>query len=297
MRQLLAVCGLPYSRSTIAFARAIAIQTGAETALLNVAESDRQRSRSEAILAEALVELDHPVVQTMLRVGRPIDEILLEIHRGNYGLLVIGAREQFSLNEVVLGSIARKLVAKAPISVLVVKGDRTGISRVLIGTGGRRYADSTVQEAISLASAIGAQVTLLYVVMPSASMFTGLKQVHQKLSTLLQTDTPEARHLRRAAQMMEASDVKGEIRLRHGPVVDEILREAGLGDYDLIVLGAPQSRTPLGRYVWGDIAGQVLDRTQQPVLVSRGSLGVGLGEQRPDARQEDQRYDQQRHSQ
>lgn len=271
MKLLVAVGGLPHSKATVAYAKTLVSETEASIVLLNVIEEEKHRERSQATL-EATQELLHEhTVETVTRVGAPTDQILAEARSQAYDLLVIGARDRPSLTEVLLGSVARKVVSHAPISVVVVKGQRERCSQVLICTGGKRYADPTVTEGLEIAQAAGAEVTLLYVAMQTPTMYAGLKGVDQRLTELLQTDTEEARHLRRAAKAMDQMGIEGHLQLRHGPVVDEILREASLGDYDLIVLGARFKRGPIRDLLWGDVTGGVLDRAKRPVMVAMGS--------------------------
>lgn len=239
--------------------------------VLNVIEDEQDRARSEATLEAAVEQLRGLPVETITRVGAPTEQILQEAKSKNYDLLVIGARDQPSLQEVLLGSVARKVVARAPLSVVVVKGQRTSLSKILICTGGKHYADPTVTEGLELARAAGATVTLLYVAMQTPTMYAGLKEIEQHLTELLQTDTDEARHLHRAAEAMDEMQVDGELRLRHGPVIDEILREGSLEDYDLIVLGARFKRGAIRDLLLSDVTGGVLDRAKRPVMIAMGS--------------------------
>ncbi len=270
MKLLVALAGFPHSEPTLRYARMVASVTQAEVSVVHVADRQEEAAIGESTLQEARSRLRELPVQTVLRYGKPTREILAEARAQACDLLVIGAREAPSLTDFLLGSVARRVVAEAPCSVLVVRGEREALARMLVCTGGKRFADQTVREAIRLAKAAGATITLLYVTMPAASMYAGLEQVDQSQAMLLQTDTPEARHLRRACEAMEANGIRGEVELRHGSVVDEILREAALGDYDLVVLGAPLARGQLNKYIWGDVSGQVLDRALQPVMVARG---------------------------
>lgn len=271
MKLLIAVGGFPHSESTVAYAKTLVSESSASLVVLNVIEDEQQRDRSEATLRAAKEQLAEYPVETVTRVGSPTEEILNEARSHDYDLLVIGARDRPSLTEVLLGSVARKVVSYAPISVVVVKGQRERCSQILICTGGKHYADPTVSEGLEIARAAGAEVTVLYVAMQTATMYAGLRGVDQRLTELLQTDTEEAHHLRRAAEAMEQLGVEGNLQLRHGPVADEILREGSLGDYDLMVLGARFKRGPIRDLLWGNVTGAVLDRANRPVMVAMGS--------------------------
>lgn len=271
MKLLVALAGFPHSEPTLRYADLVARATGAQVTVIHVAERQEWEAAGEATLAEAKRRLSGLEVNTILRRGKPTQALLAQARVQVYDLLVLGARETPSLSEVLLGSVARRVVAEAPCSVLVVRGERSALQKMLVCTGGRQFADETVRQGILFAQRTGATITLLYVAMPAASMYAGLDQVDQSLAMLLQSGTPEAEHLRRACEAMEAAQVRGELELRHGSVVEEILREANLGDYDLVVLGAPRVRGQLEKYIWGDVTGGVLDGALRPVMVVRGS--------------------------
>lgn len=271
MKLLVAVSGFPHSQSTVAYAAMLTPKDSSSITVLNVIEGEHGRQQSEATLKAAIEQLHGHSVETLTRVGAPTEQILVEAKAKDYDLMVIGARDEPSLQQVLLGSVARKVVSHAPLSVVVVKSGRASLSRILICTGGKRFADPTVTEGLEIAKAAGAQVTLLYVAMQTPTMYAGLKEVEQHLTELLQTDTDESRHLRRAAEAMDEMQVDGELRLRHGPVIDEILREASQVDYDLIVLGARFKRGAIRDLLLTDVTGGVLDRAKRPVMIAMGS--------------------------
>jgi nucleotide-binding universal stress UspA family protein len=103
-------------------------------------------------------------------------------------------------------------------------------------------------------------------------MYTGLGELVESLSELLQTDTPVARHLRRGAQILEQHGVPAELRLRYGVVADEIIREARGGDNDLILVGAAKGRMKPKRLMLGEATEQVVQRSTRSVLVVRKPL-------------------------
>lgn len=70
---------------------------------------------------EAL-EQAHVPVEVRLRQGSVLEEILREIHAGNYDLVVTGSALSGSLRTYVLGDISREIVNRADRAVLVVRG-------------------------------------------------------------------------------------------------------------------------------------------------------------------------------
>jgi nucleotide-binding universal stress UspA family protein len=67
-------------------------------------------------------------------------------------------------------------------------------------------------------------------------------------------------------ELLEPLGVQLQAKVRHGLVVEEILTEAKSGDYDLVVIGAHQSRG-WERYLLDDLARQIVQQADRPVLV------------------------------
>jgi nucleotide-binding universal stress UspA family protein len=160
-----------------------------------------------------------------------------------------------------------QIVERADTSVLLVKGDRPSLSRILIGFSGTEQGQRSVQIGGALACGAGAQATLLHVVDALPAMYTGLEQMEETLAELLQSHSEKAAELREAAQTINAQCDSAQIKLRRGIVADEILREGQEGDYDLIVLGSPRSASGLVRALMGDVSREVFSRAQRPLLV------------------------------
>ncbi len=267
MRILLAIAGLPHGEPTLRLGGILTRALAAELTLLTVVPRGEDAAAAQDTLqaaAHLLVNL-RPSTHTMF--GRPAHAILRYAKEGGYDLLVIGAKERPSLPEYVLGTVAQRVVTDAPCSTLVVKGSRDAVSRILVCTGGKPQGEVAVKMGATLARAAGATVTLLHVTAPIPAMYTGLAEMEEHLDEFLRTDTPEARHLKRGAQILQTEDVPGEIEIRHGAVVEQILREARDGDYDLIVIGAT-ARGALAGYLLGDIGRRILELARRPVLVA-----------------------------
>jgi nucleotide-binding universal stress UspA family protein len=266
---LLAIGGSSKPDTTARFARKIAQATEAKVVILHVVAVPNENQAVEQNVEKAQQILEGLEVESKTSVGSPAEEIIREAQEGAYDLIIMGANEKPTFAEHLLGSVAHVVLAKAPTSVLVVRGKRVELNRLLICTGGKPYAVPAIEEGVSLARALGAQVTILHVTMAPPSMYTGLSSMDEQLSELLQTDTPEARHLRWASRWVEGEGVKGELRLRRGAVTDEILRETVVEDYGLIILGAPLRQGPLREYLLGDVTKQVLSRSEVSILVVR----------------------------
>lgn len=81
------------------------------------------RREGEALLERArdVLGTRHTGIEVRLEEGIPSDEILAELDRESYDLLVIGATGVSSLKREMLGSVSAKLVWNAPCSVLLTR--------------------------------------------------------------------------------------------------------------------------------------------------------------------------------
>ncbi len=267
MNILLCVAGMPHAEAAVSFGEIIARATQSAVTLLHVARSKEDRVDSVRFLDAAGEMLADLVVDTRIRQGDPVRQILAEVRRGDYDLTVIGARREGGLTQQLLGSVAHKVVRSIPTSVVIAKGVEPKLERILICTAGHDVAERVIESGAWLARAAHAQATLLHVAGIAPSMYVGLSMIEETLPELLQTDTPIARHLRRGAEILDRRQVTAELRLRHGVAADEILHEADEGDYDLIVMGASGATGRLREWLLGNITRQVVEHAPCSVWV------------------------------
>lgn len=274
MRILMCTDGSEFADEAIRFGSLIARATQAEVVVLGVLEKPIDAPRIQASLASAKQILaERGLAGTgKMRRGNPDEEILRETEENSYDLVVVGQYGRRGISRFWAGPVAERVVEHVRAPVLVVKGKRESISRLLICTGGTRFGDITVQRGIELARALDATVTILHVTSAVPLMYAGLEEMDETLPELLQTDTREARHLRHEKETLESLGVKGRLELRRGIVAEEILRAAREGDVDLIVLGSSLVRGDLSRYLIGDVTRQVVHRCKRPVLVVRSRV-------------------------
>lgn len=271
MHMLICTIGSKRRRSTLRFAQEVARALAAKVTLLGVAHRRRGSEELEQVLEEAAVELREAGVETRVRVeqGNPEDIVMDEMSASVYDLAVLGALGKKRSHHRFLSSVAMRIIEHAKSSVLVVKGSRPSISRVLICASGTELGHLPVWAGAALACGAHAQATVLHVVDALPSMYTGLEQMEETLAELLQCDTQKARELKWAAQVVKAECDISELKLRRGIVADEILREGMLGDYDLIVLGSSRSSGGIVRALMGDLTREIVTRAARPVLVVR----------------------------
>jgi len=90
---------------------------------------------------------------------------------------------------------------------------------------------------------------------------------------VLESNSKLGKMLRRQKELLEQLGIFGDIRLRHGDVVPELLKELKEAEYDLVVSGTPRAESKLQRYVMGDVTREIAHRAELPVLVIRTGQG------------------------
>jgi nucleotide-binding universal stress UspA family protein len=81
------------------------------------------RKSGESILAEGQkIVFDEGIqVETLLKEGHIVEEILQKAREGNFDLIVMGARGISKMKEILLGSVSHRVTTHAPCPVLIVK--------------------------------------------------------------------------------------------------------------------------------------------------------------------------------
>ncbi len=259
----------PFPGDAVALVQQIAGMASARVTVLFVGLRDEDRQAGERTLAEVQRRLAPVPVRMQFRRGATTGRLVAESQEREYDFVVLEMRQISHLQRVLTGSRVRSVMRHSYGSVLVAKGSRPALRRVLICTSGFPGAVKVIEQGARLAQAAAAQVTLLYVASSFPTMYTGLPRIDEDLATLLGSDTPVARHLRLGAEILARHGLEPRLELRHGVVADEILLEASEGEDDLIVMGAPSRQGWLFSWLMGDVAWQVVERAEGHVLVVR----------------------------
>lgn len=164
----------------------------------------------------------------------------------------------------------RHIMADVSSPLLRVRETCWPLKEILVCSGGFAYTIRLEKLAIRLAQLSGAKLTILHVVEPITLNYSLAREVHDHWENLIETDTPQARHLQQVSAAAIAAGVEVEVKVRHGQVVDEIINEAKSGDYDMVGLGSVYSSDSLrGRYR-PDVTALVAAAITCPILTMRG---------------------------
>jgi len=202
-------------------------------------------------------------------VAEAIVDTAADIH---CDLIVMSSHGYSGVTRWVLGSVAEKVLRKAPCPVLVIRAPRP-IRRVLVPLDGSPLAEAALQPALALAAGFGAEVTLLRVIgAPEAEVLKQLDQIEKGLSQRVLEDMSAAAktYLRDLSDRRRRAGVEIKTTVVDGSAAAGILDYAETRDMDLIAMST-HGRTGLQRWIYGSVTEKVLHGTQQSMLVVRPS--------------------------
>lgn len=245
----------------------------AEVTLLGISETPgkpdtllESLQRGQALLADKKIQ-----AELVTKAGEPIAEIVKRTEECAYDLVVIGAVRKEARGPFWMSSKSYKIIKEIKPPVLSVAGKSGPIKKILICSGGKTYIDSAVDLAGRLAKGVGAHVALLHVMPDLPAIYSSLPMMAISSEALLNSGSELGLNLRHEKEALEKEGVAAGVVLRHGSVLEEILKEIRTGDYDLVVTGSALSHN-LRSYVLGDISREIVNRTACAVLVTRAQV-------------------------
>lgn len=205
----------------------------------------------------------------------PADGILHEARRRSADVIVLGWRGHGAFRRLLMGSVSRGVVRRAPCAVLVVRRRPREIRRVVIGVDGSPHARRAVQLVTRFEPPRGARVTVVSVVEPMAIPSAGLLPGAVSAPLRREVAALNEEQLRRARRAVESA--AGRLRrarwsvrmeVRSGAPLAELLEAVARNAGDLLVVGA-RATGGVERALLGSVAEGALNRSPVPVLVVR----------------------------
>jgi nucleotide-binding universal stress UspA family protein len=208
----------------------------------------------EAIVIEAMrlgekygIKATGKIVEGM----SPAEEMLREANEGGFDLIVTGCHAKSALMECLLGGVSSQIVHHSMIPVLIVKSKRS-FSRILMCTGGSKYAEDAIAWASEIAEKAGSRVTVLSVAPSKDKEAVATAQ----------------NYANRGANILKGKGVEATAKVRTGHAAEEILIEAREEDYRLIVMGY-KGTSAVVDLLLGDVVSKVTHHSRRPTLVFR----------------------------
>ena len=236
-------------------------------------EAQREQA-ARALAAEAArVRSVRVTVDTELRDGQAVHEILSAAEDFDADVVVLGTHGRGGFERLVLGSVTEKVLRKAPCAVLTVPRAAIGREpsavrwgRILCAHDGSAASQDGVDYAVSLADRTGAQLLLLGVVesIPYGGDFTSPEYAAFRKE--------RERHAVKALDLALEPAVRSRLRVHdrvvYGKPSQQILEVAAQEHPDVIVLGI-QGRGALDLLMFGSTTNHVVRHAEEPVLTVR----------------------------
>jgi nucleotide-binding universal stress UspA family protein len=221
----------------------------------------------------ALLRKRWPEADVAVAAVPAVEAVLAEA--SGAGAVVVGSRGLGAVSRVVLGSVSRGIVRRAPCSVLVVKRPVRRVASLVVGVDGSAHARRAVAFVAGLEPVRAGRVTLVSVVehLTPRAMGRAPGGVRAMLAGAAaevnaQRDADARRILESAATQVRAAGWTVSTALRVGVPVEQLLAAATAASADVLVVGA-RGAGGLARLLLGSVADGVLQASPASVLIVR----------------------------
>jgi len=213
-------------------------------------------------------------VEAVAEAGDPVPMILDQAVSWPADLVVIGTQGRSGLDRALLGSVAERVMQKAPCAVLTVppaahaaSASPVAIRRILCPVDFSPSSLVALGFALDMARQVHAAVTVLHVVDGPAE--SGPPAHTQPVAPESASLLADGRARLQAAVPAEAAGLQVAQVVVAGHATREILRHAAEEDSDIILMGA-QGREGIGLTLLGSTTERVVRDAACPVLTARG---------------------------
>jgi nucleotide-binding universal stress UspA family protein len=231
-------------------------------------EEQRAQAVADLAAAKTRAQTSGITVETSLRGGHAAREILEVVRDQSADLVVLGTHGRSGVEHLLLGSVAEKVLRKAPCPVLVVPPGahpETGVrfSRILCPVDGSTASGEAARFAVSLARETDGRVIVLTVVEPvpvygefgafDVEAYRRAGEAHAR-TVLTEAVSPDVREWCRIDE-----------RTAVGKASERILDLATTERADVIVMGV-RGRGAIDVIAFGSTTNDVIRRASCPVL-------------------------------
>ena len=214
--------------------------------------------------ARDILGLPEGQVRMIGRAGL-VEHVLPEVaHEVDADVVVVGRLG--AADRVTSGLIGHLIAKRTRCSVLIARGKPMSLRSVLVCTEGARHGNENFRRAARVAKTFGARLTVLHVLSQMSLVAEG-HAPGPSTKEFLATDDPVARHLKDLQRRMRQDGIDGDVVVRSGLVVEEVLDALREGNHDLLVIGAHLEER--GAVLYEDIASHILRSSPVSTLVVR----------------------------
>jgi len=212
-------------------------------------------------------------VQTLVRSGFARDEILHAADEIHASMIVAASHGRSGISRWVYGSVASHLAHESHVPLLIVgrealarAKERVAFKRVAVPLDGSQLAEAALEPALQLASALGADITLVRAVpwAVEAYPYASPGMYVPELDDDLASSASSYLNMKRSAL---GTGVAIDAVVLRGPVAGSLLSFVEEHEIDLVVM-TTHARSGLSRALLGSTADRML-QGQSPILLIR----------------------------
>ena len=291
-RILVPLDGSVASGAALPYAEAIARATGAELCLFTVTEPAHWGANTHFVTLDAMIEdlrreavehnLDEEVVALQERglrasaattIGEPADAILNAADKDGVGMVVMSTHGHGGVERWLLGSVADRVMRLCPLPTLLIRpssdapsGRQIAFRRLLVPLDGSDASEVAVQPAADLALAAAADLLLVRVEPPLASLlpqdvvFWNTRDLDSEIGAA-------AQHYLKEVQRRLPAEVRSETVVLRGPVSTALENFSRDRHVDLVLMST-HGRGGFQRLLVGSTADRLV-RAGLPTLLVR----------------------------
>jgi nucleotide-binding universal stress UspA family protein len=212
------------------------------------------------------VEVSHVFVNDM--ADRGLVQVATETEAD---LVVVGSHGRTGISRFLLGSVAEKVVRRAPCDVLVARGDAPagGYKRILLPVDFSEVSDRAMARAAELVEP-GGKVDLLHCWQLPGGSVTYWGSVGPGLGESIVKGANEFG--RKAIERVGTTNAEFSLAIEEGDARHSIEKRTENGDYDLVLMGS-HGRKGINRALLGSVAESTLRHLKTAVYVARAGHG------------------------
>jgi len=214
------------------------------------------------------------VVETMVKTGIPVREILRIEKEGDVSVIVIGSHGKSDLEEMFMGSVSEKVARKCEKPILIIKREidqekgSNMYNRILFPTDFSDVSQKALAYIKQLKACGSKEVVVLHIIDQS-----GLYTLDRHAADAGVFERWEKREKEQAAQSLmgiekelKECDFKVKTLIKIGIPLREILKTEEGEETSIVVIGS-HGKTNLEEIFLGSVSEKVLKRCKNPVLL------------------------------
>lgn len=206
------------------------------------------------------------VVQTALRRGDAVEEILTYAEEADVDALAMGTHGRTGIRRFVAGSVTETVLRESPVPVLTVRAtDRSEVTgtydEIMLPTDGSDAASAAFEHGIAVAAAFDARVHAVNVV--DIAALSSEDPLPANVLEIRRDAGQDA--VERAAAMARESGLETVTAVRDGYPASDLLEYADENEIEMIAMGTT-GQTGLSRFLLGSTTERVVRHAEIPVL-------------------------------